>query len=272
MLEFPNPFNRRRKPPPPVHGRTFDTFDALHAYQEAAERSIEPMSLPDYRRICRRLPVPTHDQITTFIREFSRAGSWYKHFPFFLPGAPITFFVSPTSGCHVRFHPHGLATVETITRENDTHRRMSRPTETYRLQFGHLQYAGHQIMYVSHGAELPDFCRVPKIAWRSRFRKRVTAGRIPPEVAAAGRVELTGAIHPLAPLGISKLIRSDQWPPASRAGLWPLETGGEFLVRRLEALLNRPQEELQSAIEPERRRQREEIGRAINRVLALIYD
>ncbi len=93
----------------------------------------------DYADAVAILPVPTPEQTERFGDHVANDHSWYKHLPFFPPGASFAFFPNPQAGRGVR--KNGKA-FEVFDSEQgayfDHHSRVS--TADYLNQFGYWDY------------------------------------------------------------------------------------------------------------------------------------
>ena len=84
------------------------------------------MTLAEYYRLIKDVPLPTEDQLAAFARHVADAHSWYKHLDLF-KGGDFIVFVDPHAG--------GAFTEE--------HSRIHHTWQTrsqYRQRFGHLSY------------------------------------------------------------------------------------------------------------------------------------
>jgi hypothetical protein len=92
-----------------------------------------------YFDLVAQLPLPTPDQTARFAEHVADNHSWYKHLPFFPPGAGFVLFLNPHAGCGVR-EADGAFSVYDIEQGDyfEHHSRLS--TGDYRQQFGHWDY------------------------------------------------------------------------------------------------------------------------------------
>ena len=92
-----------------------------------------------YLDIVASLPKPTPTQTTRFADHVAENHSWYKHLPFFPPGASFVFFPNPHAGRQVKAEGDAFAVCD-IERGDyfNHHSRLS--TADYRDQFGHWDY------------------------------------------------------------------------------------------------------------------------------------
>jgi hypothetical protein len=93
----------------------------------------------NYSHIVAALPVATPEQTSRFADHVADNHSWYKHLPFFPPGASFVFFPNPHAGLEVKADGDGFAICD-IERGDyfSHHSRLS--TADYRSQFGHWDY------------------------------------------------------------------------------------------------------------------------------------
>lgn len=250
--------------------------------------------LPDYRSLARQVPRPTADQIAAFAAHVAQAKSWYKHLPFFPPGAPFHVFVDPWAGMdRIRTRERGVV-FGTRTPTTPRFHYTWMTTGDYRARFGHLAFsceAGSRL-YRPIGFQIGDGPALQGIFDNNPDRAALVVPghgeyQLTGEVHDAGRVDLTAVVHPHAasPSVCIAALRSSE-----EAGMWPVETGGPDLVtklrvrcreieeayRRAPSPEDRPRideidEELDRLLAPERRRLQGEIVGATERVVALLY-
>jgi hypothetical protein len=85
------------------------------------------------------LPVPTREQTAMFADHVADNHSWYKHLPFFPPGACFVLFPNPHAGRGVEIEGDRLAVFD--VEQGDYFAHHSRlATAEYRAQFGHWDY------------------------------------------------------------------------------------------------------------------------------------
>jgi hypothetical protein len=85
------------------------------------------------------LPVPTLEQTARFADHVADNHSWYKHLPFFPPGASFVVFPNPHAGRGVRADGERFVVYDVARGEYFAHRsRLS--TAEYLAQFGHWDY------------------------------------------------------------------------------------------------------------------------------------
>jgi len=92
-----------------------------------------------YQDAVASLPVPTPEQTDRFGEHVAGNHSWYKHLPFFPPGASFIFFPNPQAGRGVRRNGDQIEVFD-VTRGDyfEHHSRFS--TADYLDQFGHWDY------------------------------------------------------------------------------------------------------------------------------------
>ena len=95
------------------------------------------------------LPVPTLEQMVRFADHVADNHSWYKHLPFFPPGASLVVFPNPHAGRGVRADGDRFVVYD-VERGNyfDHPSRLS--TAEYLAQFGHWDY------WVDDNPRVPD--------------------------------------------------------------------------------------------------------------------
>jgi hypothetical protein len=148
-------------------------------------------------------------------------------------------------------------------------------TSDYRLRFGHLAYdadAGTTFILQS-ARDLIEY------AARPIFATPEMVYRIPQEVATAGSVPVTAIVHHLtACVWVWRRFLLSQSP-----GSWPIETGGNETLEAIKSVCRRSAErgnrledeidaDLVKLLEPEKRRLQQEMGKAIRRVIQLVYE
>ncbi|MBN9122546.1 MAG: hypothetical protein J0I06_25935 [Planctomycetes bacterium] len=93
----------------------------------------------NYVELVAALPLPTPEQTAAFARHVADNHSWYKHLPFFPPGATFVFFLNPHAGEGVE--RVGDRFVTRPLEEGDYFRHHSRfTTALYLKRFGHWDY------------------------------------------------------------------------------------------------------------------------------------
>lgn len=87
----------------------------------------------------RSLPVPTPEQTARFADHVADNHSWYKHLPFFPPGASFVFFPNPHAGRAVKAEGDRFV-VQDIEEGNYFAHHSCLPTADYLARFGHWDY------------------------------------------------------------------------------------------------------------------------------------
>lgn len=87
----------------------------------------------------RVLPLPTPEQTTRFADHVAANHSWYKHLPFFPPGASFVLFPNPHAGRGVRTVGGRYAVFDIDRGDYFAHHSRLTTTE-YRAAFGHWDY------------------------------------------------------------------------------------------------------------------------------------
>jgi hypothetical protein len=152
-------------------------------------------------------------------------------------------------------------------------------TREYRGRFGHLSYATQaEIRFLLGSAEtVQEYAQLPQ------FSTEEGCFRLPPEVAAAGSVELTGIIHREAcqPFAWRRLLPEEPVRfPTKTPRQWPAETGGDPTLRKILEVIERMEEArraerigdmLAVLLQPEKERLQSNMTQAIHRMLDLAY-
>jgi hypothetical protein len=103
----------------------------------------------NYPELVAMLPVPTSEQTARFAEHVADNHSWYKHLPFFPPGASFVFFPNPQAGRGVKADGDRFAVYDIDVGDYFSHHsRLS--TESYLEQFGHWDY------WVDENPRVPD--------------------------------------------------------------------------------------------------------------------
>jgi hypothetical protein len=251
----------------------------------------EPLTLSQYAEFIRNIPLPTDQQRENFAGFVASAHSWYKHLPLSLPGVPFYFFIDKHAGCDCVLREDGK--IATAKREKCGFHYSAIPTDEYRTRFGHLSFscrAGMMVVLMNEGPLTVPRDKMIKISGDD--------GRmhgLPMEIIEAGVVYLNAAIHPLC-------ASNDWWDRRGRESPlnWPEESGGKAALEKIFArcvMMRQPgferrpfqldeelfKQDFALAVElagndlvlrelftPERKRQHEEIIKAINRVCDLV--
>jgi hypothetical protein len=102
-----------------------------------------------YIEVVASLPVPTREQADRFGDHVANNHSWYKHLPFFPPGASFVFFPNPQAGRGVRKNGKAFEVFDVERGDYfDHHGRFS--TADYLNQFGYWDY------WVDDNPRIPD--------------------------------------------------------------------------------------------------------------------
>jgi hypothetical protein len=92
-----------------------------------------------YLKLIAKLPLPTASQTDRFADHVVDNHSWYKHLPFFPPGASFVFFLNPHAGRGVR-EAGGVFTVYDVKRGDYFQHHSRLRTAEYLSRFGHWDY------------------------------------------------------------------------------------------------------------------------------------
>lgn len=158
------------------------------------------------------MPVPTPEQTARFADHVADNHSWYKHLPFFPPGATFVVFPNPHAGRSVRAEG-GRFVVCDIERGNyfDHHSRLS--TTEYLAQFGHWDY------WVDNNPRVPDPQPGPWLYDLDGGRELLAGDH-----KRQGSCRLTAFLKPAPPmldLRTTELQReADEFVAVSRRPLW----------------------------------------------------
>lgn len=95
------------------------------------------------------LPLPTLPQTAAFAEHVAENHSWYKHLPFFPPGATFVFFLNPHVGESVE-EIGGRFTTQLVESGNYFRHHSRLATNDYRAQFGYWDY------WVAHNPRVSD--------------------------------------------------------------------------------------------------------------------
>jgi hypothetical protein len=158
------------------------------------------------------LPVPTHEQTARFADHVADNHSWYKHLPFFPPGASFVFFPNPNAGRGVRADADRFVVYDVDRGEYfDHHSRLS--TAEYLVQFGHWDY------WVDDNPRVPDPQPGPWLYDLEGGRELLTH-----DLERQWSCRLTAFLKPAPPmfnLQASALRReADEFVAVSRRPLW----------------------------------------------------
>ena len=255
--------------------------------------TLQPMTLDEYRSLVCSLPQPTLEQMEAFTHHVAKAHSWYKHLPQLPPGVPFRFFLDPCAGMDLIQHPDG--TVVATPRETQGFHHSWVPTDHYRQHFGYLafgQSAGPWVRERTETGAQTVVSDVDCFVWDARAGRRRL---IPVEVFDAGTAFVSGIVFPAGPYWslLAEAIEANPGQP------WPAESGGAAALAAILARCNFIGSDISriewpdfkneahrkylpsiaggidiplfEATEPERRRQRNGMMAAMQRMVALVY-
>lgn len=256
--------------PPPDDMPDDEALTILKGIPDVWTLPIVP--LPDYRSLARQVPRPTADQIAAFAAHVAQAKSWYKHLPFFPPGAPFHVFVDPWAGLdRVRTRDQGVI-FGTRTATTPRFHYTWLTTDDYRARFGHLAFscAEGSRLYHPIGFQIGDGPAGRGIFDNNPDRAALVVPgygeyQLPGEIHDGGRVDLTAVIHPHAAspaVCLAALRASDE------ASVWPAASGGPEVVAQLRARCREIEEAYRRAASPEARPRLDEIDEELERLLA----
>ena len=251
--------------------------------QEEIVRSARALDLDEYAVIARELEPPSDDQVDDFAAFVAEAHSWYKHLPLCPPGIPFRFFVNPFAGHDRIVTPDGKVSHRPRTDSTERFHYTWMTTADYRRRFASLDYeakAGATFVLLGQ-----DGSRVYEHDSPILFSADGQPFLVPAPVLAAGRVEITGVVHPLT--SRSWFARRITGHPHSASWHWPEETGGDrvlaLILARCEAIMAGAQSPerpdlpvgcdpvLEELMAPERQRLRQAMASAIRNMRALVY-
>lgn len=92
-----------------------------------------------YSELVAQLALPTPEQTARFADHVADNHSWYKHLPFFPPGASFVFFLNPNAGRGVR-EAGGIFSVYDLESADYFHHQSRLATAEYLSRFGHWDY------------------------------------------------------------------------------------------------------------------------------------
>jgi len=221
------------------------------------------------------LPVATPEQTARFADHVADNHSWYKHLPFFPPGASFVVFPNPHAGRSVRAEGGRFVVCDVVRGEYfDHHSRLS--TTEYLARFGHWDY------WVNDNPRVPDPQPGPWLYYLDGGRELLSG-----DLKRQWSCRLTAFLKPAPPmlnLRASELQReADEFVAVSRRSLWLMLVelfGGQ---RNEDPVLRRYREvapalrraagtsgdaSLHAFMKSEARAQREELLSALHRVRA----
>jgi hypothetical protein len=187
------------------------------------------LSLDQYRRLCRHLPLPTSEQMEAFAEFVSEAHSWYKHLPAHPPGVAVRFFLDPSAGMQRTMDEDGRIGVEERTETGFHYSWIA--TQEYRRRFGFLAFAleGAPTATDASQAENVKVSSDDTAAVYNPELQRLVD--LPGQVIMAGTAYINAFVHRS---GSHILHRFLNWPDAI---VWPEETGGEQTAEKIRARL-----------------------------------
>ena len=94
--------------------------------------------MANYLQVARTLPVPSPEQVRSFVDYVTEAHSWYKHLPLLPPGRPFYFFLDPNAGRDLVVDG---ARMRYYDRKEQGFHYADIPTAEYRQRYGYLQYS-----------------------------------------------------------------------------------------------------------------------------------
>lgn len=259
----------------------------------------ESLTQAEYAALVKSLPPPALDQKYAFAEAVGHAHSWYKHLR---PSAAFSqdcyFYLDPSAGMVVNVTGDRLSLTPRL--KQGFHYNMI-PTADYRERYGYLSctaYSGRTFEILSDGpaTRMVGSLDRPAVFDASKGLMRT----LPTEALQQGATSFSGIVH-------AHCIVSKQWLQRGMAkeGVWPEETGGEALRKRVNELVShrRPRSErmpdetlaeiishteyryckhnffsydleLLRLVQPERRRQHNNMVAAMDRVLlwAMMHD
>lgn len=267
-----------------------------HSPNDDLEKLLAPsrvLPIREYADLLRDVPIPTTLQRLNFVEYVTTAHSWYKHLPRYLPGAPFYIFINRFAGC--RWQAGWF-----VEKEKPEEHYSDLATAEYRARFGFLSYCACD----DEGIRLLE-CQRTAGLWEelaANLGALAQLSAVPQPVLQAGLVRLTAAIHPLSQ-------SYDYWDAFSTGAQvnWPDESGGGTTLKRLCeccAEMRKPEYNLEEnrkkreealnhlklkgeigdmdswgidpvlheLLEPERERQKNEMLKAIDRVLMQIHE
>ncbi len=93
----------------------------------------------DYWQLLADVPLPTRRQTVRFAAHLAEAHSWYKHLPFFPPGASFVFFLNPHACMGLNYIDDAFTVFEVKTADYCDHPSRLATTE-YLCRFGYWDY------------------------------------------------------------------------------------------------------------------------------------
>jgi hypothetical protein len=236
------------------------------------QQLVATLTLAEYLNLLSDVSLPTTQQKSAFAEFVSTAHSWYKHLPPNFPGEPFYFFIDKYAACDRLLQEDGTAVV--VERRKRGFHYSDLPTKEYRTRFGYLAFS------CSSGTSAfvmnwPLIYSRDKIAAVPGDDGRMHG--IPEEILEAGETHLTANIHP----------RGSCYPVCNLLTDWPEESGGRITLEKITARCREIEDPtnpnwelntisfgtdpfLENLVAPERRRQKNAIVRAADRVCEVI--
>jgi hypothetical protein len=256
--------------------------------------SIPEIDLDAYRRIVRKLPRPTDEQIADFVDFVSNAHSWYKKLPLVTEGVPFCFYIDPFAGFD--YSPSGRNRFKAIRREEEGFHYSWLATDDYVQRFGSLQYSSSYrsqigVLGIGDNHVFQGISRPMFIGDDGRWLA------VPIEIVNAGTAMVTGVMHVYSS-ELWCLLNEIAFQEEDSTLVWPEASGGGEALERIKQLfdewmsLTHRRAKLKTDIErdyiyekqqslnadldeifaPERKRLRREMKGTVNRMLDLAYD
>lgn len=257
----------------PIWESIIGLFTARNPREWKFDQPTASMTLHEYLRLVSAVPLPSTQQKTEFAEFVSTAHSWYKHLPRNVPGQPFYFFVDKFAGCDRQQSRDGRGSIVERTKQGFHYSAL--PTAEYRNRFGYLTFESSAGTYVFVTTEPHVYARDAISAVLGNDGKLY---RPPKEILEISETRLTAILHPLA---------SCYWVCNSLTN-WPEESGGQIALEKIHARCREMQDPtnpewkmmtrrvgyadpiLENLTAAERRRQKHEIVRSIDRVCELI--
>jgi hypothetical protein len=255
-----------------------------------------PLTLAGYLEQIDGVPIPTPEQRARFAEFVSRAHSWYKHLPRFLPGVPFYFFLDRYAGFdrEIRTNEDGVldGSGAMVPRAEQGFHCSAIPTEDYRSRYGHLAYSASAGSSAGSIGTSSMRAATDKVA--AIHDEQARPHGVPAEILCAGEVWITAFVHRRCAIFHYWDLGRDARELDAREVEWPEESGGRPTLERVFARCRRMRhpnhrveqffrevcetdpgpgvgdEELHALIAPERERQLREMVAAIDRVCAWI--
>lgn len=251
---------------------------AIPPHDLAMSRKRNPMDLASYCNLVRTLPVPSKTQCEAFTHWVAEAHSWYKRIPILGDGVPFIFYLDPGAGQDRVQHTGSGWEVAPRTERGFHYTAI--PTVDYLRRFGHLAFATGTALKAGILGE--NTARI-ETGFGVSVLDQGMEHLLPVEVET-NAVWLTGIIHPYA-------NQSFIWSWIASCDVercpWPEESGGLETFAKIHARCCELTDDskvkvsfgdysrgvdavLADLIEPERRRQRQIMVSAMERLFRLL--